>query len=70
MTDLNWQFESWQAFWQMAGHGPYVWAAMAITALVMAVLVLVPLRRRKQLLNEIRKEQLRARRRSQAGYSG
>lgn len=70
MTNLHWQFESWQALWQMAGHGPYVWSAVAVTGLVMAMLIAAPLRRRRQLLNEIRKEQQRARRRIQAERDG
>ena len=66
MVELKWQFENWQAFWQMAGHGPYVWAVVAVTAVVMVALVAAPLRRRRQLLAEVAREQQRAERRAEA----
>lgn len=61
---IDWQFESWAAFWQMAGHGPYVWAAVAVTAVVMVALLVAPLRRQRRLLTEVRAEQARAARRA------
>lgn len=33
----------------MAGHGPYVWSAYLVTLLVMAWLVVSPLRRKRRL---------------------
>ena len=52
-------FESWQAAWSMAGHGPYVWAAYAITFAVLGCLIVVPLRRAQQVRDGIRAEQRR-----------
>jgi len=63
---IRWQFQSWPEFWQMAGHGPYVWAAVAVTALVMVALIAAPIYRRRALLAEVRAEQARAERRAAA----
>lgn len=50
-------FESWQAFWTMGGHGPYVWSAYAITFVVLVGLVVAPWLRGRRL----RRDQLAAR---------
>lgn len=49
---MTFQFESLQAFWTMAGHGPYVWGCYGVTALVLIYLVVSPLRRQKRFLQE------------------
>ncbi len=59
-----WQFNSWTDFWQMDGHGPFVWASVAVTLVVMMVLVVAPLQRRKRLLEGVRAEQQRQKRRA------
>jgi heme exporter protein D len=46
-------FDSVQALLAMEGHGPFVWAAYALTTAVVAAMVLVPLRRRRRLLREL-----------------
>ncbi len=50
MGDLVFQFSSVSEFLAMNGHGPYVWSAYGISALVLLWLVLVPIRRRRKLL--------------------
>lgn len=53
------RFDSLQDFLQMSGHGPYVWSAYAISFAVMLWLVISPLRRRRLLLLELRRQQHR-----------
>ena len=53
------RFDSLQDFLQMSGHGPYVWSAYAISFAVMLWLVISPLRRRRLLLAELRRQQRR-----------
>jgi len=53
------RFDSVQDFLQMSGHGPYVWSAYAISFAVMLWLVISPLRRRRLLLLELRRQQRR-----------
>ena len=56
-------FDSWTEFVTMNGQGPYVWAAYAITWLVLGYLLLSPwLRKRRWLARE------RARRRRQTAH--
>lgn len=57
---MQFQFDSIADFMEMAGHGPYVWACYAITAVSMIYLAVVPLRRRKALFKEIKQQQRRA----------
>jgi len=59
-----WQFNSLLEFWQMDGHGPFVWAAVAVTLVVMVVLIVAPIQRRKRLLMNVRAEQQRQIRRA------
>ncbi len=42
-------FENFHAVLTMDGHGPYVWAAYAITLLVLALLLMAPVRRARLL---------------------
>ncbi len=47
-------FDSLQAAWAMAGHGPYVWASYALFAVVLLALIVSPLTRQRRLLRELR----------------
>lgn len=47
-------FQSLAQLWQMDGHGPYVWSAYLIVALVMIGLVRRPLVRRRRTLERVR----------------
>jgi len=57
MMDLKFQFESLIDFWQMAGHGPYVWACYALTFTSLGLLLWAPLRRRRALFEQLRRQQ-------------
>lgn len=48
-------FNSLDALLAMEGHGPFVWSAYAITLVVIAWLVVVPLRQRRQLIERERR---------------
>lgn len=50
MTMVKFQFASLADFFAMGGHGAYVWSAYGITAIVLILLVIMPLRRRSKLL--------------------
>ena len=48
-------FESWQAFWDMQGHGVYVWSVVVITVISVAVSLIAPaMQYRKCLAKERR----------------
>ena len=60
------QFESLAALWEMQGHGPYVWTAYGIAAVVLMAIIWVPLARRRRFLRQQRQaETLRQLRRNQ-----
>lgn len=56
-------FSSMNEFLAMGGHGPYVWAAWGVTALLLLVILWHARRERRQLLSGLKR---RARRESQA----
>lgn len=49
-------FNSLAELWAMAGHGPYVWAAYAISFIVLAAIVVIPTKRYRQQLAQIREQ--------------
>ncbi|MFV8817431.1 heme exporter protein CcmD [Haliea sp. E17] len=53
-------FEDFHALLQMDGHGGFVWAAYAMALLVVASVLIIPLRRRRRLLRDISGELRRA----------
>lgn len=57
MMELQFQFENLADFWQMAGHGPYVWACYSLTFVCLALLFLAPLRRRRALFEQLSRQQ-------------
>jgi len=46
-------FDSFSAAIAMDGHGGFVWAAYAVTAVVLVLLVTVPMRRRRRQVLEL-----------------
>ncbi|AQA18812.1 heme exporter protein CcmD [Halioglobus japonicus] len=54
-------FDSFQTLMHMDGHGPYVWAAYAITLAVIVLMLLLPGRRARaqlrQVAGELRRQQ-------------
>jgi heme exporter protein D len=53
-------FDSLQALLVMDGHGAYVWTAYAVSIAVIAVALIVPMRRRKAFLLQLSAERKRA----------
>lgn len=51
-------FNNLAELWAMAGHGPYVWSAYAISFIVLAAMVVIPAKRYRQQLAQIRQQQL------------
>ena len=51
-------FNNLAELWEMAGHGPYVWSAYAISFAVLAAMVVIPAVRYRQQLAQIRQQQL------------
>ncbi len=60
------QFENFDAFIAMGGHGPYVWAAYGLSLTIMVWLALAPLRRQRALLAELRQRLQAQRQRGQS----
>jgi len=59
------QFENFDAFIAMGGHGPYVWAAYGLSLTIMAGLALAPLHRQRALLADLRQRLQAQRQRGQ-----
>jgi heme exporter protein D len=53
-------FESWSAFVEMGGHGPYVWTAYALGVLVLVLNVVAPWRAHRRLIDDMRGRERRA----------
>jgi heme exporter protein CcmD len=56
----NFQFDSLVAFWEMSGHGPYVWGAYAIFFSVLIALLAQNRMRKKTIKKKIKLARLRA----------
>ena len=54
---MKFQFESFADFIAMNGHGPYVWAAYAITFAVLIYLLISPLLQKKSFIKQQQKLQ-------------
>ncbi|NIB44522.1 heme exporter protein CcmD [Pseudomaricurvus alkylphenolicus] len=54
---MKFQFESLTELMAMSGHGPYVWACYGITLVALLYLVISPLRRRKLLFEQLKRQQ-------------
>ena len=54
-------FDSLHSVVVMEGHGVYVWAAYAVTVLVVVATLAIPVRRQKRLLGQLAAEDRRAR---------
>ena len=53
---MSFQFENLSAFLEMAGHGPYVWAAYGVSAVVLIWLLLRPISQKREVLRQIARE--------------
>ena len=47
------QWESWNAFWQMGGAGPFVWGSYAVTAVLVTMELVMVLRGRKETVRRL-----------------
>jgi heme exporter protein D len=63
---MMFQFESVSAFFTMAGHGPFVWAAYGISIGLMLSLIVVPLQRKKKLMAQLTRDLRREQAQSQS----
>ncbi len=56
MSSIQFQFDTFAEFMQMAGHGPYVWACYVITALALTYLAVAPVLKRRALFIELARQ--------------
>lgn len=54
-------FDNMQAVLSMGGHGIYVWSAYAVTAVVIAAVLIAPMHRRRRMLRDLLDQQRRTR---------
>lgn len=54
---MNFQFDSFAEFIAMNGHGPYVWAAYAITFVALIYLLVSPVLQKRAFVNQQKKNQ-------------
>lgn len=66
---MKFQFESIADFIAMNGHGPYVWAAYAITFAVLIFLLVSPVLQKKAFVKQQQKQQKLTRSNDVAGES-
>ena len=66
---MKFQFESLAGFIAMNGHGPYVWAAYAITFAVLIFLLVSPVLQKKAFVKQLQKQQKLTRSNDVAGES-
>ena len=48
-------FESWAEFFQMGGHGVYVWSAYALASVVVIYNLIAPVLSRRRAMHDIRR---------------
>lgn len=47
-------FDSFSSALQMDGHGGFVWSAYLVTVLVICCLVILPMRKEKQMIRQLK----------------
>ncbi len=62
---MKFQFQSLADLVSMSGHGPYVWACYGIGLLVVAYLLITPMRQKSKFIRQLRRQYAR-----QAAASG
>ncbi|GAC15739.1 heme exporter protein CcmD [Aliiglaciecola lipolytica] len=50
---MSFQFDSWQAFWQMGGYGFYVWLAFGVSMLAVFLVIYESIWSKKQLIKAV-----------------
>lgn len=63
-------FDSLDAVLTMDGHGAFVWAAYLVTGCVIAVILTLPVRRRRRLLRDVAGELRRSQSEPATGSAG
>ena len=63
---MNFQFSSFAEFIDMAGHGPFVWAAYAVTLVTLVALIVLPSRGARAFIAQEKKRLDVAERRARA----
>ncbi len=54
------QFSNWQEFLAMGGYAPFVWSAFALTLITLGIVLVIPVRRERQLRRQLQRlERLR-----------
>jgi heme exporter protein D len=56
---VKFQFQSLADLIYMSGHGPYVWACYGIGLLVVAYLLISPVRQKKKFMRQLRSQYAR-----------
>lgn len=56
---MKFQFQSLADLIYMSGHGPYVWACYGIGLLVVAYLLISPVRQKKKFMRQLRSQYAR-----------
>lgn len=54
MNTMNFYFDSLEEFLHMNGHGPYVWFCYIVTVVVFAVLIALPVIKKRQFFKQQR----------------
>ena len=52
---MQFQFDSFYDFFDMAGHGPYVWACYGIAAVALTYIAMTPLWQRRKFLTDLQR---------------
>ncbi|GAB2703981.1 heme exporter protein CcmD [Aliiglaciecola aliphaticivorans] len=50
---MTFQFDSWQAFWDMGGYGFYVWLAFGVSFIAVLLVVYESIWAKKQLIKAV-----------------
>lgn len=54
---MQFQFDNLAEFFNMAGHGPYVWMCYLITFIAIGYLLISPIRTQKKLLQSYKRQE-------------
>lgn len=55
---MNFQFESFNDFMTMSGHGAFVWVSYAVTLLALLLLVVIPSIQKKQMRQQLKRQRI------------
>lgn len=55
---MNFQFESFNDFMTMSGHGVFVWVSYGVTFLALLLLVIIPMMQKKQMRQQLKRQRI------------